>query len=340
MKNRERLDAVGEAYGNGHRTSPEIARATGIPERSVRRYLAVLREDDGYTVTGATPDDFVEPQMETIEQLIKRQRQRTELRNKQENQLVNIESDRPISVTLFSDIHWGADDVDYETLVSDTVKVRDSEGSYAFCLGDLGDNWVGNLAGLSAEQAITIGQEKTCIEWWLEQLSGKLPVVVSGNHDNRTKYIAHVDYVQEMCRGMNLLYGTDMVKFKLQVGDADWDWKCRHSFKGNSQWNETHAMEKDGKLYDGWDFGASGHFHKPTVIRPFYQQMFDKLCYACNVGTYKQSDDFAVRIGFNDRQKTEYTATILYYPDGRVMIPQGATLEDSLNMLKWARKTF
>jgi hypothetical protein len=138
---------------------------------------------------------------------------------------------------------------------------------------------------------------------------------------------------------MNLLYGTDEVKFKLQVGDGEWQWKCRHSFKGNSQWNETHAMERDGKMYDGWDFGAAGHFHRPTVIRPYFQQFFRKHCYACNIGTYKKRDDFATRLGLGHNH-TEYTATIYFYPSGKVGIAQGFTLEESLKVLTDIRKRF
>ena len=338
METQDRLEKICNALDDGLITSSSISLRTGIPARTVRRYLEKIK-NDGYEIHGKTPDDYDEDGEATIDYLLDRQNKHDNLLEKEQNQIVNLSGDKPISVTLFSDIHWGNAHVDYRALVRDTNMVRDEEGAYAFCLGDLGDNWVGKLGGIAAEQEVSILQEKSGIRWWLEQLSGKLPVVVSGNHDNRTKYLAHVDYVQDMCRGMNLLYGTDQVMFTLKLGEGSWKWKCRHQFKGNSQWNETHAIERDGKLYEGFDFGAHGHFHKPTIIRPYYQQLLRRVCYACNIGTYKKSDDFAIRIGQTPHH-TEYTATVIYYPDGRCIVPNGTTLEDNLRFLRWTRENF
>ena len=337
-KTSEREKVITELYARGFNTSPEISEKTGIPERTVRRYLKIIK-DGNFVVDGMTPEDYEEESDATIEYLLSRQEVNQSRSEKERDQHVYLTSDRPVSVTLFSDIHWGSPTVDYKSLVRDTGMVRDEEGAYAFCLGDLGENWVGTLSGISAEQEVTINQEKSGIEGWLGQLSENLPVVVSGNHDNRTKYLAHIDYVQQMCRGLNLLYGSDQVIFDLHLGDAVWRWKCRHQFKGSSQWNETHAIEKNGKLYDGFDFGAHGHFHRPTIIRPYYQSLLRKVCYACNIGTYKISDDYATRLGFENHH-TEYTATIIYYPDGRVVVPNGSTLEENLRYLRWARKNF
>ena len=63
------------------------------------------------------------------------------------------------------------------------------------------------------------------------------------------------------------------------------------------------------------------------------------VCYACNIGTYKKSDDFAIRIGQTPHH-TEYTATVIYYPDGRCIVPNGTTLEDNLRFLRWTRENF
>lgn len=323
----------------GSLTQIEIAEKYSIPKSSVNDTVRVLRSREQVTVTGQTPDDLDEDPMESIEAMLKRQERTERLANLKKNQVVAIDSDKPVGVTLFSDIHWGATGLDVKALVADTEIVRDADGMYAFCLGDLTDNWIGKLAGIAGEQSVSVPQEKAAAEWWLEQLAGKMPVVVAGNHDNRSITQAHIDYVHGMLRGSQLLYGKDEVRFTLKVGDGEWRWKCRHLFKGNSQWNETHAAEKDGKMRDVWDFAASGHYHKPTIIRPFYNEMRDKLCYACNIGTYKGEDDYATMLGYR-HHKTEYTATIIYFPDGRVHIAQGATLEESCRYLKYLRKTY
>jgi hypothetical protein len=338
---KHRADTVKENLGEfgGSMTQKDISEKFGFPQSSISETVKMLRNEGAVTVTGQTPDDLSEDPMESIEALLKRQERAERLASLKKDQVVAIDSEKPVGVTLFSDIHWGATGLDVKALVADTKMVRDAEGMYAFCLGDLTDNWIGKLAGIAGEQSISIPQEKAAAEWWLEQLSGKMPVVVAGNHDNRTITQSHIDYVHEMLRGSQLLYGKDEVRFTLNVGDGVWKWKCRHLFKGNSQWNETHAAEKDGKMRDIWDFAASGHYHKPTIIRPFYNEMRDKLCYACNIGTYKGEDDYATMLGYR-HHKTEYTATIIYFPDGRAHIAQGATLEESCRYLKYLRKSY
>jgi|10_taG_2_1085330.scaffolds.fasta_scaffold08427_6 transposase-like protein len=334
---REEIVRQNSSEFGGSMNQKEIAEQYDIPRSTLSNIIQGLRTK--VQVTGVTPESLEEDAEATIEQLLKRQQRVKRLLELQKEQVVAIDSDRPVGVTLFSDIHWGNRDVDYEALVRDTELVRDCEGMYAFGLGDYTDNWIGKLGGIAAEQSVTIEQEKATCRWWFEQLTGKIPVVVAGNHDNRSITTAHIDYVHDMLRGAALLYGKDEVRFTLKLGKAEWVWKCRHSFRGGSQWNETHATEKDGKLYDLWDFAASGHYHHPTMIRPFYQQSRGTICYACNIGTYKMRDDFATMLGYRTHHST-YTATIIYTPDGEVIIPQGATLEQAAKYLSWLRKTY
>jgi len=261
---------------------------------------------------GITPDyvDEMLPIDELWERAKSRQHEEQRRIERRDSQIIKLPNE-PVAIGWLSDIHIGSPHVDYESVHTDFQTIANTWGFYGGFHGDLGDNWIiGRLQAQARNQRLSIQDEVRLGLNLLEILGPKLLWAVPGNHDNWEYVLTGRDSIAESLKGMKMLYDPHEVVFNLMVGDANWIVKVRHQWRGYSQFNDTHAIEK------GWwfgntpfDIGVGGHTHTGTWCRPFH--MHGKRRYAIITGTYKFDDGYARRLGFKSTCGLGSGATVL-----------------------------
>lgn len=339
----ERDERVIELWKAGDLTKTDIANITNTSRRTVGRIISAYEDDSDeesprdsiIDIIGNTPNDITDGN-DVLKKLIDAQEKTEDRVDRRYNQIIKVDDDKPIGIALFSDLHLGNKYVDYRAIKDESTLVADTDGFYAFGLGDYHDNWIGRLEGIQREMPIDFSSEIALLEWWFDLLRDDLLVVVGGNHDTgRTKRISGIDYVKRILRGLNLLYDADEVHFTLKLGkSASWRFKCRHLWMGRSKYNDTHGIESDPRFGDDeFDVGIGGHTHRGTLFREFMFHHKKRL--AILLGTYKYFDGYATRLGFPQSPETASGALILY-PDGRMS--QHSDLYETADYLKYLRR--
>ena len=315
----------------------EISDRLGQKKEAVRSAYRRKGRREGFMVRGIMPGAGVMTPDELWDGVIGRQ-EKLEKRERviRRSQCVRIrEPGLPFALAMLSDLHIGDAGTDYVSLRRDAEIIRDTPGLFAEYHGDGINNWItGKLAHLERDEVLPFDDEMQLFCDWLGMLKGKLVLVVSGNHENWTRWLSGIDLVKNVLGQAKCLYDRNEVLFDLRHGANSWTVKVRHAWKYSSVFNDTHGIEV------GWerggvkfDIGIGGHVHRATVCRPFYRQ--GQKLYAVLVGTYKVEDPFGRQIGVA-RPNGRGCGAMLFYPDGRSAFFED--LETCADFLTWLRR--
>jgi UDP-2,3-diacylglucosamine pyrophosphatase LpxH len=239
------------------------------------------------------------------------------------NQRVVFDSG-PLLLAFVGDLHLGSMGTDYMWLHQDLTLLESlaEQGVQVgvILVGDLIDNFIiGRLQDLrKLEAPFTTIEEWGLVDIVLERLAPFLIASCAGNHDNWTFATSGVDYLAERHKALTpgILYDRDELLFVLQVGDAEWRVMVRHRWRGGSQWNATHAIEKAAKFGSEFDIGIAGHTHRGALAREFNNG--GQLGYAVLVGSYKREDSYARKLGL-PQPPGGVAVGMLLDDDGRAM---------------------
>lgn len=239
--------------------------------------------------------------------------QKRQLAQKQQRVVLPPE---PVAIAFLSDFHIGSAGTDYRSLRNDCDLIARTAGMYAMFAGDGVDNWIiGKLANLQHHQALNYDAEWLLFEVVLKTLSPKLIAVVSGNHDNWTYKIAHIDRLRGLLDNATCVYDRYQAAITLQHGIKQRLILVRHKWRGSSIYNVTHAIEVGyDRLGVPYDWGVGGHTHIGTYCREFDRHGQRRS--AILLGTYKLSDSFGQEVGFAPTTGIGCGAKVLH-PDGR-----------------------
>jgi UDP-2,3-diacylglucosamine pyrophosphatase LpxH len=243
--------------------------------------------------------------------------------------------DQPVALAFLSDLHIGSEGTDYDAIKRDTDLISKTDGMYAVFHGDGIDNWIiGKLQALQRNQAVSFKNEILMFRRWLELISEKLLIVVSGNHDNWTKKLSGIDIIPNYLTNTCVLYDPFEVRVQVSCGTGSWDMLIRHQWKSSSIFNPTHGIEVGyDRMTLPFDIGVGGHTHIGTLVRPFYRHNKERL--AILTGAYKRVDSFSKEIGFADTMTNGCGALILF-PDGKVWY--NSDLEVAASYLTYLRR--
>jgi hypothetical protein len=207
------------------------------------------------------------------------------------------EEGRAVAFAFLADPHFGNPGTDYARAKADADLIAATDGMYAGTMGDITDNWiVGKLTALQRNQSIAMALEKKLANDWLNILLPKLLFFVAGNHDLWTVKMSGVDPYKEYLAGKEVLYDEHEAQFDLHLPDGtSQNVLGRHQYKGKSDLNPTHGIEKVWEHYD-YDIALGAHLHPFSMCREFVKR--GKRRYAVQLGTYKRHDDYAREIGY------------------------------------------
>ena len=254
---------------------------------------------------------------------------------KRRNQKITFDQKR-IGIVWIADLHLGDNGVDYERLERETLLIRQTPNMYAMLGGDVANSFIlGKMARIRNESNFSIPNEFALFAYWLELIQPALLVVVAGNHDNWFSMLTGIDYFRSVVEKLTpkVLYDQDEVVFTLDVGGWQRIVKARHKWRGNSQYNSTHAIEKAPKFGTLFHIGLGGHIHRGGFARQFEVSDSGEMveAYALMAGTYKRYDGYARRLGFE--QTNDFTAVGLIVDGERHTMTGYTNLEAMANDL-------
>lgn len=208
----------------------------------------------------------------------------------------------PVCLVFVGDQHLGSPGTDHDRCFYEATLIAETPGMRALLMGDIVDNMIiGRLAAVRAvgHSRVTIAEEWELCREYFRTLGDSVDAVVSGNHDHWTYKLAGVDVLRGIVGEFidRPIYDSDDLRLKINVGDWTTEARLRHKWKGSSQYNPTHAIEKAAKWDGDFTLGIGAHTHVGGVARGFIAQR-GASGLAVQVGAYKRIDSFAREIGF------------------------------------------
>lgn len=249
---------------------------------------------------------------------------------------VNIKTNGVIGICHFGDPHVDDDGTNLAELFGICDVIKNTEGMFAGNLGDVQNNWIGRLAALYGQQSTTAKESWKLSEYFLN----KLPwlYLVGGNHD---VWSGDGDPVEFIMRGnTRTTYANHGIRLNLNFPNkTSVRINARHTFKGYSMWNSAHGVSKAIQM--GWrdHIVTAGHIHVSG-----YQVLKDPasglISHALQVASFKRMDEYANRLGLDDRNIFNCPVTIIdpkYADDDNRKITTIFNPFEAAEYLKWKR---
>lgn len=238
---------------------------------------------------------------------------------------------KPYALLAVGDPHVDDPGCDIEHLSYVLHEVARQEGVMPINVGDLTNNWVGTLQRLYAHQTATDDEAIDLMRWMLTVCPWAW--VVLGNHD-KWGPIATM-----LCREYGITYVSHGGQFKVKAPDGrTLVVDCRHTHRGNSQYNPSHGQLKMAYRGSKADIIIGGHTHTGahTLIR---NGVADQIAHAVRIGAFKKYDEYADALGLPDES---LGPAILFVVDPANDHPVGwitpfYDLEAGLEYLAWKR---
>lgn len=253
--------------------------------------------------------------------------------------------DRPFGICIFGDPHLG-EHANWPLLEDHIAACVKTEGLYGVNIGDTIDNWPlsGRLAKLWAERDVSQSTEWKLVRWFFHDSGIDWLVWLLGNHDTFNTNSAAM--FKEISRNIVPVMDTE-AKFVMRTPNGSaFPVHARHEFKGHSQYNNLHALdrfmnERSDVARGIHVLGVEGHKHNWAIHEkenPDRGYFFT----TARARGYKISDGYAKRLGFNEQ---EYGASLVYICNPQATkLSQRTTMwkdvEEGAQYLKWLRKRF
>lgn len=248
-------------------------------------------------------------------------------RERRKRQAVSFAGNMPVCWMFMADSHCGGVGVNYVRLFDEGEIISSTPNTYVAYAGDLVDQFVlESMNQIRFHTSLTIPEEWAIARGLLELIAHKMLVAVSGNHDNWTNRLTGIDYFKSIMAQIspNALYGVDQVLFKLSVGEAHWNIKIRHKWRGTSIHNATAGIERAARFDKDFDVGVGAHTHIAGLYRQFVNA--GKTRHAVLCGSPKEEDDFKTYLGLPDPNES-ITVPLVFTPKGTIISFQ--TVQDA-----------
>lgn len=235
---------------------------------------------------------------------------------------IDLPGTKPAMVVLLSDLHIGGVGVDHRLMQEDFALIRATDGVWAGCLGDHGDQFSPAVIPKGMlEQILTPNLQWEVAELFLRRHLGteRLIFGVEGNHDAFSG-AAGLTPCREMYRRLGVPYLGSGGRVWLKVGAEVYKWECRHDFPFKSSLNTTNSQRRLAELTFGADVVGLGHLHYPD-LHYTWRGTGNQLW--CRSGTYKRVDAYAEAKGYN----LGYAAApadmvgVILWPDSHRILP-------------------
>lgn len=217
-------------------------------------------------------------------------------------QEVRINSNTPCVIAFVGDPHLDSPGADL-ALLREHIRLMNQPNVYAFCVGDLHDNWVGNLMRLYANSDVSRETALKLIDWFMNDSGVKWLGFVRGNHDSWGNGSELLDLINKK----NIMMEDWEIKTNLTFSSGleipIW---ISHDFKGKSSFNKVHGLVKAARERHRAKILVAGHTHDWGY---YMEEMPDtnRVYHAIRARGYKFNDEHALVNGFPE---TKHGATM------------------------------
>lgn len=245
-------------------TGAELARATGIPERSGSRYRRYLMENKAYPVETVPlvrskhleelvdieeefdPFEF----FERAPKLIAMQQAHDPIIT---HDTFTINTDKPIGIIFVSCIHLGSRYTAYPEFRKIYEQALNIENLYWGSLGDDVEGFLSSFPDVKAiqDQLIDPRKQIACLEALLTPMAetGRLIFGAGSQHGGQwqNKKIGRSD-VKQLYVSLGVPYFDGVGYIRLNVGEQTYYIAVAHELPGNSMWNPNQAQAKAARF--------------------------------------------------------------------------------------------
>lgn len=301
VSDRDILDAI-SACG----TATEAAARLGIARSTLSKRLKRARENErDFQVEGEFPSSTL-PTDEIIKHKIRIFEQKKAARLARSVIDISVKIDGPFGIAHMGDPHIDNNGCNWPKLLQDLDTIQSTEGLFGATVGDITDNWVGRLAAQYANSNTTENEAKQLVEWFIAKLD---PIyLVGGNHD---VWHSNRNFVEWFADQLGVgTYKDHGIRIRLKPPRGRvFTGNVRHEFKGHSQYNPAFGPGKAAWRGHDYDFLACGHRHTSgyTVVK---NPANGRVSHCFRVSAYKEFDDYADRLGFDDHHIFQCPMTI------------------------------
>lgn len=334
----------------------EIAKQLGMSERTIRNIANKLRFADEYLpkrtgregVSKPTGEITIQPICspdrpieEVVQMAIEHSKRKIEHHKAQSLVEVNIDIEGPFAVVGLPDPHLDNPGTNLARAMEHAHAIRDTEGVYALCVGDILDNFqaIRPLQHARNEHIVTVSESFRLQEYWLTQLAPKLVGVSSGNHDDWLTRAGFdpLSYVLGTLGRLGI-YGRSQVRLNLKPRHGhSFVHLVRHTFPGSSVYNSGHGILKWAlQQWQGEDVMWGGHIHSAAIQQIDKPSLgIDKTVTLMQLGTYKTVDEYCIDRGFRVNMPHD-AALVVHDPETGETTPF-ANIERGIDYLTWLR---
>lgn len=211
---------------------------------------------------------------------------------------INVETNTPIGLANFSDLHLGHKGTNHRRAREDAELIARTPGAYAVFGGDGIDNFIKHHSAM-VNKGSEPESEYAALEWWLSLMKGKMLGGCTGNHEFWTKNFSGVDYLRAIMRRLGINYAKHRLRLVIRVNGIEYRVELRHSYRFKSSINYTNQFNRMWEMSDWeWDIGMVGHTHDGPWCAPF--QRHGRERWGSLSGCYKEDDSHSQQWGFND----------------------------------------
>ena len=308
---------------------PEFTRPVGSPQTSE----VVEPATDGPTFPAFTDDDI---HVDEIRAHLKKRVIKKLARHEEENWFqIKMPDSRPFAMCWVGDPHLGehANWPVLEEHIAIWSKYAGAKGGCLYCVnaGDTIDNWPisgGRLARLWADRDVSTSTEWKLVRWFFHDAGIDWLVWLLGNHDTFNSNSAAM--FKEISRNVVPVMDTEAKFVMTTPNGMVFPVHARHSFKGHSQYNDLHALDRfmneRSDVERGMHvLGVEGHKHSWAL----HEKENPDRGYFVTTGRargYKVADDYAKQLGFNEQ---EFGASLTW-----VCNPQSPNLASRCQMFR------
>lgn len=288
----------------------QAAKACGITRPTYLERIGRLRAKGQLTTHSVTdtPPSMDEPLEELIARRLRDSGRLQDRLDHGELHTIAIHETGPVGILHVGDPHVDDPGCNFAQLWHHLSLVQDTPGLYCGILGDLQNNWVGRLARLYAMQSVSARDSWRLAEAMLDKVRARLLYLVGGNHD---MWSGSGDPLQWIMRARPTAHEAHGLRIKFSFpGGESVRLNARHDWPGSSQYNAAFGQGKAAFMGLGDHIIISGHRHVSGYMT-FFNPSTGVLSHCCQVGSYKQKDDYAEARGFMPQNLTPSILTII-----------------------------
>lgn len=264
-----------------------------------------------------------------FEELHEEMSRRAELRQKIEgrefNTTIEIQTDRPLAVGWFADVHFGNSEVDYDRLKWEVDEIKRNPYMKVLLGGDIADSFAFNPAQFG--DIANLDEQHLYLRRMIEYMGyDKVLGAVVGNHEKWARR-SGLDMYTDIRKNIPVFDGVGTID--LVINGICYTGGIMHKAKGYSYFNPNHPQKRFAMENEGYDFVMSAHTHKGSE----QSQIKDtargsKKMVFLSGKTFKAGDDFLDTQGIKRLDGDGLgTNWILFNHKKKMMIPLSSTAE-------------